>query len=177
MGDVILDVRPFASESDYEQMIDYFRSADELFLRAMGVDRCRIPTRERWLALLLPDLERPNPQKQTYYLSWLFEGLPIGHSNANQIVYGEQAFVHLHLWRVERRRSGLGQQLFERSLQMFISQLRLRRVICEPYTENPAPNRVLSNAGFRLARRYRTTPGLVNIEQDVNRWELEVTPD
>lgn len=177
MGDLILDVQPFASESDYDRMIDYFRLADESQLRAMGVDRHRIPAREEWLARLLPDLERPAPQKQTYYLIWRRDGMPVGHSSANQIVYQEQAFVHLHLWCASQRRGGMGQRFFELSLRMFISQLRLRRVISEPYAENRAPNRVLEHAGFRLARRYRTTPGLINFEQEVNRWELDVTAD
>jgi RimJ/RimL family protein N-acetyltransferase len=170
-------VQPFVAESDYERMIDYFHGADESLLRAMGVDRPKMPTREVWLARLLPDLLRPAPQKQTYYLSWLREGAPVGHSNANQIVYGEQAFVHLHLWHPQHRQGGMGQQLFRHSLSMFIAHLVLRRVICEPYAENPAPNRVLENAGFRLVRRYRTTPGLINFEQEVNRWELEVAAD
>lgn len=174
---MILEVQPFETENDYQQMIDYFRGADDLSLRAMGVDRSKILPRERWLERLLPDLKRPEPQKHTYYLSWRFEGVPIGHSNVNQIVYGAQAFVHLHLWDAARRRNGWGSSLFQRSLQVFISQLRLRRVICEPYAANPAPSRVLATAGFQLIRRYRTTPGIMNFEQDVDRWELEVTPD
>jgi RimJ/RimL family protein N-acetyltransferase len=171
----ILEVRPFESQADYERVTEYFHSADDALLALMGVDRGRLPTKEAWLARLLPDLARPLSQKQTYYVGWWLDGVPIGHSNANQISYREQAFVHLHLWRAPQRRAGLGQKFFERSLRFFIAQLDLKRVICEPYAENPAPNSVLARAGFHLARRYRTTPGSINLEQDVNRWELEVT--
>jgi RimJ/RimL family protein N-acetyltransferase len=174
VSDLMLQVRPFESQADYEQMIEYFHSADDELLALMGVDPRRLPTREAWLARLLPELVRPVAQKQSYYLSWRVNDVPVGHSNANQIDYGQQAFVHLHLWDAAQRRSGMGQKFFDCSLRRFISELRLERVVCEPHAGNPAPNRVLRRAGFHLARRYRTTPGLINLEQEVNRWELEV---
>ena len=174
MNDPVLDVRPFESQTDYEEMIEYFHSADDALLAVMGVDRNRLPTRATWLARLLPDLARAASQKQTYYLSWRLDGIPVGHSSANQISYGHQAFVHLHLWHAAQRRGGMGQRFFDRSLRLFVSNLCLERVICEPHAANPAPNRVLQRAGFQLVRRYRTIPGLINLEQDVNRWEFEV---
>jgi RimJ/RimL family protein N-acetyltransferase len=174
VGDLTLDVRPFDSPADYERMIEYFHSANEALLAVMGVDRRRLPAREAWLERLLPDLERPASHKQTYYLSWRANDVPVGHSNVNQISFGQQAFVHMHLWRASQRRGGMGQKFFDRSLRLFISALSLERVICEPHAQNTAPNRVLQRAGFRLVRCYRTTPGLINSEQDVNRWELDV---
>ena len=174
MNDLMLDVRPFESQGDYEQVIEYFHSANEALLAVMGVDRRRLPAREAWLERLLPDLGRPASHKQTYYLSWRANDVPVGHSNVNQISFGQQAFVHMHLWRASQRRGGMGQKFFDRSLRLFISELSLEHVICEPHAHNPAPNRVLQRAGFRLVRHYRTTPGLINLEQDVNRWELEV---
>ncbi len=174
MDDVVLAVRPFESHADYEQMIEYFHSADDGLLAVMGVDRHRLPTRAAWLARLLPDLARPASQKQTYYLSWRLDDVPVGHSNANQISYGQQAFVHLHLWDASQRHGGMGQKFFDRSLRLFISGLDLQRVVCEPHAANPAPNRLLQRAGFHFVRRYRSTPGLINLEQDVNRWEFDV---
>lgn len=175
MKDSVLEVRPFESQNEYERMIEYFHSADDVLLARMGVDRARLPTPAAWLARLLPDLSRAPPEKQTYYVGWWLNGLLIGHSNANQIRFGEQAFVHLHLWQAALRRAGLGEKFFQRSLRFFIAGLALRRVICEPRAENPAPNAVLRRMGFSLVRRYRTTPGLINVEQEVNRWELEVS--
>jgi hypothetical protein len=42
----------------------------------------------------------------------------------------------------------------------------------EPSAGNSAPNRVLEKLGFAFIRRYRTTPGVIAYEQDVNRYEL-----
>jgi len=153
-------------------MIGYFHGAGEEALAMMGVDPARLPSREAWLDRLLPDLARPLPQKLTYYLAWRSDGLEVGHSNANQIVFGVRAHVHLHLWIPERRRSGLGLACFTESIRRFAADLELKQIVCEPYAANPGPNRLLERAGFTFVRRYRTTPGLINFEQEVNRWEL-----
>jgi RimJ/RimL family protein N-acetyltransferase len=71
------------------------------------------------------------------------------------------------------RHAGLGTEFLRRSIEVFFRRFALRRLYCEPYAANPAPNRVLSKAGFRFIERYRTIPGLINSEQEVNRYVLE----
>jgi RimJ/RimL family protein N-acetyltransferase len=168
-----LQVTPFLSPADYLGMVEYFLSAHEPFLRGMGVDPNKLPRREAWLERLLPDLTRPDRQKQTFYLGWDCDGVRVGHCNVNQLLYGEEACVHLHLWDARARRAGLGTELFGRSMRVFFRRFELRRLYCEPYAENPAPNRVVTKAGFRLLQRHRTTPGLINFEQDVNRYVID----
>jgi RimJ/RimL family protein N-acetyltransferase len=163
-----LVVRPFCSASEYERMIAYFADADEPFLLGMGVDRARLPAREAWLEAVLRDHECPNHEKDRAYLAWVYDGVPIGHSSINKISVGQDAFIHLHLWIPVRRRQGLGLQFFELSAQRFVRDFSLSRLYCEPYAHNPAPNRVVLKAGFRLVKRYRTVPGPINFEQDVN---------
>jgi len=171
-----LQVTPFSSASDYESMLDYFLGAEEPFLRGMGVDPQRLPPRGAWLERLLPDLGRADSHKQTFYLGWDDEGRRIGHCNLNQLVYGDCAHVHLHLWDAGARRAGLGTELLRRSLPVFFQRFALQRLYCEPYAANPGPNRVLTKLGFRLLKRYRTTPGLINFEQEVNRYVLDRQP-
>ena len=52
----------------------------------------------------------------------------------------------------------------------------LRRLYCEPYADNPGPNRVLRRSDFRLVKRYRTVPGPLNFEQDVNQYVRDFPP-
>jgi RimJ/RimL family protein N-acetyltransferase len=165
-------VTQFECAADYGRVLDYFLSADEPFLRGMGVDPGKLPGRDAWLARLLPDLTRPDPHKQTFYLGWDQDGKRIGHCNLNPLVYGDHAHVHLHLWDAGARRAGLGTEFLRRSLEVFFRRFALQRLYCEPYAENPAPNRLLTKAGFLLEKRYRTTPGLINTEQDVNRYVM-----
>ena len=93
--------------------------------------------------------------------------------HVNQLLYGERAFVHLHLWDAGARRAGLGTALLRRSVPVFFQRFALQSLYGEPYAANPAPNRVLTRVGFRFLERYRTTPGLINFEQQVNRYVIE----
>ena len=120
---------PFSSKSDYERVVDYFVDADEAFLTGMGVDPNKLPDREAWLNRLLPDLTRPDSQKQTFYVGWDYEGTRIGHCNMNPLSYGDQAFVHLHLWDRTARRAGFGTEFFTNNIVM-------KRYACSVCTVN-----------------------------------------
>jgi RimJ/RimL family protein N-acetyltransferase len=171
-----VQIRPFAERRDYERMIDYFLSADDVQLTRMGVDRHKLPDRDAWLESALLDHARGRAEKDRAYLAWLREDSLIGHSSINRIRLGEDAFIHLHLWVGDLRRSGLGTRYFSASAAEFMREFRLKRLFCEPYAENAAPNRVLLKCGFRFVKRYRTTPGAFTYEQDVNQYVLEAQP-
>ena len=165
-----LEVRPFAGRAEYEQMVDYFLDADDAFLHWMGVARSRLPSREEWISSALGDHDRPNREKNRAYLAWILDSVAIGHSSINRIQVGEEAFVHLHLWSRAHRQAGLGTTLFQLSVDRFAQDFSLKRLYCEPYSENPGPNRVLLKSGFCFVKRYRTVPGLINFEQDINQY-------
>ncbi len=169
----LIQVRAFEGQREYEQMIDYFLSADDAFLDAMGVDRSKLPARKAWIESTMQDHARNNREKERAYLAWVYDGVAVGHSSINKIVVGEQAFIHLHLWSAGLRRSGLGTTFFQRSAERFAHDFSLRRLYCEPRAENVGPNRVVLRAGFRFVKRYRTVPGPLNYEQEVNQYIRE----
>jgi [ribosomal protein S5]-alanine N-acetyltransferase len=170
-------IRPFAERLDYERMIDYFLTADDAFLEGMGVDRKKLPRREAWIESAMLDHKRINAEKERAYLAWIYKGPLIGHSSINGIKIGEEAFIHLHLWDSRLRKTGLGTKYFKASAAEFMRVFRLKRLYCEPYAENPAPNHVLVRSGFRFVKRYRRAPGAINYEQDVNQYVLESSAD
>jgi RimJ/RimL family protein N-acetyltransferase len=122
--------------------------------------------------MLLEQLNSPIEQKRAYCIIWEEDGKPIGHSNTNPTFYGKEATMHLHLWNNETRQKGTGTQLLKLTLPLFFENLKLRNLVCEPYALNPAPNKTLEKAGFTLVKKYITTPGFLNFEQPVMRWEL-----
>ena len=169
-----LEVRPFAERSDYLAMIDYFTSAAPAFLRGMGVDPDKMPSRAAWLEAAWRDhqLAETDPRRERFFVGWYLDGELIGHSSINKIKWGEEAYIHLHMWQPDRRKSGVGTEFFRKSIDFFLERFQLDRLYCEPYAENPAPNRVLQKLGYTPVKRYRTIPGPINFEQEVNRYEI-----
>jgi RimJ/RimL family protein N-acetyltransferase len=167
-----IEVRPFSNREEYELMLDYFYKADDPFLRGMGVDRLKLPERDKWLDALLADHQKPDGERDRFYLVWIFRGQRVGHSSINNIVLGAEAYIHLHLWNSRLRRAGLGTKFVRKSAAFYFERFNLQKLVCEPWADNPAPNRVLEKLGFAFVKRYRTTPGVIAYEQDVNRYEL-----
>jgi RimJ/RimL family protein N-acetyltransferase len=165
-------IREFAGRRDYELMLNYFYDADDDFLAGMGVDRQKLPPRGQWLSALLSDHEKSDGDRDRFYLLWQFVGRPVGHSSLSNIILGKEAHIHLHLWVAELRNADLGTAFVRRSIGFYWHRFRLTRLICEPWAENPAPNGLLRKLGFTFVKRYRTTPGPITYEQDVNRYEL-----
>ncbi|MDJ0706457.1 MAG: GNAT family protein, partial [Leptolyngbyaceae cyanobacterium MO_188.B28] len=130
------------------------------------------PAAADWRRLMLEDLERPAPLKHFYYLIWELEGCPVGHSNINKIVFGDEAYLHLHLWEPGRRRSGYGMTFIRDCIDRYFEIFELQNLFCEPYAMNPAPNRILAKVGFDLVKTYEAIPGWINFHQSVNRWVL-----
>lgn len=171
MGQENISVREI-EERDFENIVDYFLQADKDFLTAMGADASKLPERNKWLQILADEFSKPVEGKQFYYVIWLFNDKPIGHSNINKIIFGEEAYVHLHTWNTANRKKGIGIDLFKMSLPYFFEKFKLKNLYCEPYALNPAPNKVLQHCGFDFIKRYHTTPGWINFYQEVNRWVM-----
>lgn len=158
--------------ADVPRIADYWLNADAGFLRGMGADPAKIPGREQWLQMLTEQVDQPYAERKSYCLIWLLDGEPVGHSNVNKIVYGEEAYMHLHLWVPDARKRGLGVLFVKLSIPLFFKNLRLKTLFCEPYAHNPAPNKTLEKAGFRFVKQYTGIPGWINFEQEVNLWAL-----
>lgn len=155
------------------RVVDYFLNADQAYLDGMGVDPDRLPTASEWLELLQIDFARPLKEKKFFYLVWEVHGRPIGHCNINKIQFGHQAFMHLHIWETNARKSGVATKLLRPSALRFFERFELKKLFCEPYAKNPAPNAALPKAGFRFLKTYETIPGWIAFHQPVNRWVLD----
>lgn len=167
----ILSVRELRP-TDIDAIADYWLNADRAYLEGMGVDTAKMPGREEWSAMLTEQLATPLKEKKSYALIWEVDGKAIGHSNINKIIFGQEAYMHLHIWEPKARKKGYGVQLVRLSLPLFFTNYELQTLYCEPYALNPAPNRVLERAGFRLVKEYVTTPGWINFEQPVRLWAM-----
>lgn len=80
--------------------------------------------------------------------------------------------MHLHIWNPAVRKKGYGTAFIKLTLPYFFEDLKLKRLFCEPYSLNSAPNRALEKVGFELVKEHTTIPGWLNFEQPVKLWEL-----
>lgn len=153
-------------------VIDYFLTADKEHLNRLGVAFNKLPTREKWNEILLEDFERPLEKRKFFYVIWELEGIATGHSHIGDIVYGKEAYMHLHLWKPEQRKSGNGTWLVRESIRMYFEKFSLERLFCQPNALNAAPNKILQKIGFEFLETLETTPSWINYYQPINKWVL-----
>ena len=157
---------------DARHIVGYFVDAEVDYLLDMGADPNKLPSREDWTTKLLEEFDKPIQEKEYFYVIWLIDGKAVGHSNINNIRFGLSATMHLHIWQAENRKRGSGLQFLRLTIPQYFHRFLLQTLICEPFAGNPAPNRILPQVGFDLAKTYETTPGVINLLQTVNRYEM-----
>lgn len=158
--------------NDIDAIIEYWLQSNNTFLEGMGVDITKMPSREEWKKMLEEQLSQPLEEKKSYCIIWEVNGKAVGHSNVNKIIFGQEAYMHIHLWNKDARKKGLGPAFIKMTLPYFFENLRLKTLYCEPYALNSAPHKALEKAGFRFVKEYTTIPGWLNFEQPVRLWEL-----
>jgi RimJ/RimL family protein N-acetyltransferase len=164
-----------ARSEHYESIVDYFLNGDLKFLNGMGVDPEKLPDRETWVKTLHENHSKPVEERTIFYVVWYVNGEAIGHSNINKIIFGQEGYMHLHMWRSDIRKSGFGFDLIRKSIPHYFNTFNLKNLYCEPYALNPAPNKTLKKIGFEFVKEYETTPGTISFPQPVNRWCLTET--
>lgn len=157
---------------DHENIVDYFLNADKDFLINLGVDISRLPAKQEWLNILGSNFELGLEQKKFFYIIWLLDSKPVGHSNINKIVFANEAYMHLHVWARDTRKQGVGVEFLKLTLPFYFDTFKLKNLFCEPAASNVAANKTLEKSGFDFLKSYNTIPGWINSYQTVNRWVL-----
>jgi RimJ/RimL family protein N-acetyltransferase len=153
--------------------IDYFHDSSDEHLLKLGVDRASLPSREAWRSAYAADYALPIEDRAGAALIWDLDGRAVGFSSADRIVFGEEAFMHLHIVGAELRHRGFGAEFVKESARRYFRVLQLKRLYCEPNAFNTAPNRTLQRAGFRYLFTHETQPTPINFHQTITRWVME----
>jgi RimJ/RimL family protein N-acetyltransferase len=164
-----LVVRPLRRE-EFARRVDYFIDSSDEYLAQLGVDRALMPDRGEWIGYYEEDSARQLAERETYHLGWELDGRLIGFGSTDNIEFGEQAFMHLHIVEEPLRRQGLGTEFVRRSVDEFFRALELKRLFCQPNAYNVAPNRALQRAGFRYVLSAEMAPSVINPPQPITRW-------
>ena len=158
---------------EVDLIIDYFYGATPEHLETLGVDPTRLPTRSDWRERYTIEFSKPVQERSSVPVIWELDGLAVGFSTSDKIVYGEHAHMHLHVVDPQHRRSGIGSACVRATVELYFDVLGVKRLFCEPNAFNVAPNRTLQRVGFRYVKTYMTVPGPLNFHQAVTRWVME----
>lgn len=158
---------------EIDMPIDYFLEASNSDLIRMGVDQGRLPGKADWQQRFEGDLALPIRQRERHVVVWERDAVPVGFSTTNKIVFGVEAYMHLHILDPGNRRRGMGAEFVKLSAQRFFALFDLERLYCEPNAFNVAPHRTVQSAGFRFVSTQETLPGDINYFQTTNRWVLD----
>ena len=161
--------------SDCALVVDYFVNATPEYILGMGAYPDKLPERQKWIKKLELGFDVPIKEKEFYFIIWQIDNIPVGHSTLNEIKYGHEARMHLHIWTESIRRQGYAAQFLAMTIPFYFDIFHLQKIICEPYALNPAPLNTLKKVGFEFIETHETTPGWINFEQSVNRFELDRT--
>src|SRR5215471_7264802 len=166
-----LTVRPLASE-DFDGFIAYFTHASQADAERMGLAIDRVPSPTQLCSDLEAMIATPVERLHSFVLAWCTDGKTIGHSSLKDIVPGESGSMHLHMWRADLRGKGYGSRLFCLSALDFYERFNLKRIICEPKTDNPMANRMLRKIGFPLVLTHVAASSELAFVCELNRYEI-----
>ena len=96
----------------------------------------------------------------------------IGFSTLDKIVFGKEAYMHLHIIKPDLRAKNVGTLCVKESGKIYLDTFDLESLYCEPNAYNIAPNRTLQKAGFKYLKTHKTVPNQLNYHQSVNRWMI-----
>jgi RimJ/RimL family protein N-acetyltransferase len=120
------------------------------------VDPPKLPGKEKWLNLLADEQRQPLQNKKFYYVIWLLNNTPVGLRTFIRSFFGEEAYMHLHIWNSDKRQKGIGLEFIKMSLPYYFDKFKLKRLYCEPSALNPAPNKILQKIGFDFEKKYES---------------------
>jgi RimJ/RimL family protein N-acetyltransferase len=166
-----MTVRSLASE-DFDGFIAYFTQVSKVDAERMGLAIDKVPSPTQLRSDLEAMIATPVDRVHSFVLAWCVDGKTIGHSSLKDIVPGEFGSIHLHIWRADLRGKGYGPRLFCLSALDFYERFNLKRIICEPKSDNPMANRMLQRIGFPLILTHVAAGSELAFVCELNRYEI-----
>ena len=119
MSEPVLSVREI-SQQDIVPLTQYWVGSNAAFMRGMGVDMNKMLNEEQWREMLSEQLSQPYSERKSYCIIWQVDGKAVGHSNVNKIIFGKEAYMHLHLWNTSVRKKRNGHSISKNDLALFL---------------------------------------------------------
>ncbi len=159
-------------KNDIQHIVGYWNNSTTEELLAMGIDVNNIEPLKNLGGRLEKQLELSNEDKAAFVLVAMLDEKPVGHCYVNNLIFGKEAFMHLHIWQSTTHKKGIGSEMVRQSIPHFFEKLKLQTLFCEPAAMNPGPNKTLEKIGFKFIKKHITIPAGWTFQLEVNRWEM-----
>ena len=136
-------------ENEIKHIVNYWFSCSNEDLIRMGVDKSKLTSKEDFYKDLLNTFKQPIEESKSFYIIWYINDEPVGHNSYKDVIQGEIASIHLHMWNDKHRGKGFGAKLFCLSALEFYKLFSPKIIVCEPALNNPMPNAMLKKIGFK----------------------------
>lgn len=153
-------------------ILGYWKNASQEELLAMGISLNHVSVLDNLGGRLEKQLQLPYEKKGAFVFVAFVGEQAVGHCYVNNLLFGKEAFMHLHIWKSNTHKKGLGSQMVKECIPHFFEKLKLQTLFCEPAAMNPAPNKTLEKIGFRFIKRHTTIPSGWTFQMEVNLWEM-----
>lgn len=163
-----------AQKEDIQHIVGYWDNSTTEELLAMGIDVNNIEPLKNLGSRLEKQLKLPNEKKGAFVLVAMVDKKLVGHCYVNNLIFGKEAFMHLHIWQTKSHQKGMGAEMVRQSIPHFFEKLKLQTLFCEPAAMNPGPNKTLERVGFKFIKKHLTIPAGWTFELEVNRWEMDL---
>lgn len=161
-------------KDDIQHIVGYWDNSTTEELLAMGIDVNNIETLKHLGDRLKGQLKLPYKEKGAFVLIASDGEEPVGHCYVNNLIFGKEAFMHLHIWQTSSHKKGMGSEMVRQSIPHFFEKLKLQTLFCEPSANNPGPNKTLERIGFKFIKKHITVPAGWTFKLEVNRWEMDL---
>ena len=161
-----------AQKNDIQHIVGYWDNSSTEDLLAMGIDVNNIDPLKNLGDRLEKQLSLKNEDKAAFVMIAMMDEKPVGHCYVNNLIFGNEAFMHLHIWQNNSHKKGMGSEMVRQSIPHFFEKLKLQTLFCEPAAMNPGPNKTLERIGFEFIKKHTTIPAGWTFQLEVNRWEM-----
>jgi len=167
-------------EQDIPALISYWVDSSPEYIRSIGADPRKIPSRDQLLATYRSALPEAGPgRSRVVVIVESAKGNLIGYTNLF-IKSADEAYAHVHILDPAYRSRGIAQTLFPHAIRLFFRLAPIGRILMQTSPENQRVNRFLQAVGLTPERIHIADPDGMARPGDFNVYTLErrlFTPD
>lgn len=140
---------------DVKLLMSYWYDSPEDFVKGMSVNRQGMPEREVFTKKLHEKIDacQRNPNIKSNYLAIKLDSKTIGVHSLSDILDGESAVFHAHIFEQQLRGKGIGKISYLKAFGIFFKRFNLETLEFKTPIVNTASNKLKQSLGIEAVER------------------------